>query len=94
MRNPQGYSVIVDPEAKAPIERDSITCAHCNGVVFVKPGSGITVYITADGKEEPGAFCRQCMRAICLHCHDMGVCRPFMRWVEEQEKKHRRRPHV
>ena len=81
MLRPQGYLTIVGVDAPQVIERDSVTCGHCSAVVFVKPATVNTVYQIPqhDGtwKEEPGAFCRVCMRAVCLHCHDVGTCTPF-----------------
>jgi hypothetical protein len=92
MRNPQGYAVITAPDEI--VEHDTITCGHCNKIVRVKAGTGATVYIipTFNGppKEEAGAFCRQCMRAICLPCCDIGVCTPLMKRIEAMEDKGRR----
>ena len=87
LRKPQGYLTIL---SDAPlIERDTLTCGHCSRVVFVKPGSVNTVYlepqINAPDKEEPGAFCRVCMSAICLPCHEQGVCKPLMKRLELHE---------
>jgi hypothetical protein len=91
MLRPQGYVTIVSPEHH--VERDSITCGHCNRIVLVKPGGASTVYllpqVQGPDKEEPGAFCRQCMRAICLACCDAGVCVPLMRRIEEMEARGR-----
>lgn len=88
MRPRSGYAQIVDPDR--PVwERDTVSCGHCNKLIFVKPGSGLTVYLIThrDGRvtEEAGAFCRLCMKPVCLTCHDHGLCRPFERWLDEQE---------
>lgn len=87
MRNPQGYITVVGGWTNE--EYDSVTCGHCNRIVIVKPGSGATVYLlpqlVGPAKEEMGAFCRQCMRAICLTCHDDGRCTPLMRRIEAME---------
>jgi hypothetical protein len=84
-----GYLQIFDPDHPT-VERDSICCGHCNRAVFVKPGSGATVYLLPhrDGRwtEEAGAFCRVCMRPVCLRCHDVGSCTPIERWLEQQER--------
>lgn len=89
MRRPLGYAQIVDPD-RPLLERDTITCGHCSAIVFVKPGSASTVYVIPhrDGRttEEAGAFCRVCMRPVCLRCHDHGTCRPLERWLEQQER--------
>ena len=73
MRRARGYLTIADPE-RPLIERDTITCAHCNTVVIMKAGKDI------------GGFCRMCMRAICGKCADLGVCTPFEKELERQER--------
>lgn len=88
MRNPLGYVQVVGE--RGTIERDSITCGHCNWIVMVKPGTGATVYYIPQMEgpplEEPGAMCRVCMRPVCLRCHDDGRCMPLMKRIEEMEK--------
>jgi hypothetical protein len=90
MLRPGGYAQILDPDAPL-IERDTCACGHCNKVIFVKPGSATTVYLLQhrDGRwtEEAGAFCRVCMRPVCLRCHDLGSCLPLERWLDQQEQK-------
>ena len=88
-----GLGLWADPGSDTPIlELDSLQCGHCNTVVFVKPGTATTVYLIQhrDGRwtEEAGAFCRCCMRPVCLRCHDVGSCLPLERWLEEQETRH------
>ena len=90
--NHGGYLQIFSPDG--PItERDSISCGHCNRAVFVKPGTAATTYLIPhrDGRwtEEAGAFCRVCMRPVCLRCHDLGTCLPLERWIEQQEQRPR-----
>jgi len=86
----KGYLTIVSPDAPT-LERDSVCCGHCQKVIFLKPGSGVTVYLIQhrDGRwtEESGAFCRVCMRPVCLLCHDRGTCTPFERQLEVAEAK-------
>lgn len=54
---------------------DTITCAHCNSVAFVKPGP------------EPGTgFCRSCMQHVCGPCADLGKCVPFEKQIEAIER--------
>ena len=90
MRRPGGYAQIVDPD-RPLFERDTITCGHCQRIVFIKPGSGATVYLLLhrDGSvtEEAGAFCRVCMRPVCLSCHDQGTCTPFERQIAQMEAR-------
>lgn len=99
MRKPQGYAQIVDPELLQPWERDTCQCGHCQKVIFTKPGSVQTVYLILHhdagiGRswwtEEAGAFCRICMRPVCLPCHAVGGCRPFEVLLEEMEGTPRR----
>lgn len=68
---PQGYATIVGPDA--PIkEWDTITCKHCQRVVFVR--------------KDPGGFCRCCMAPVCGPCADNGSCAPFEKRLEEFER--------
>jgi hypothetical protein len=83
MRNPQGYAVINDPDGPL-VESDTITCSHCQRIVFMKPG------VTQDS----GGFCRMCMKCICGPCVDVGSCTPFERKLEEFEYKSRFHEHV
>lgn len=74
MTQSKGYAVIVDPSAPTR-EIDTITCFHCQRVVFLKvPGSDV------------GGFCRCCMKAICGPCADQGQCLPFEKKLEQYEK--------
>lgn len=92
MLKPQGYVTIATPDAPT-VERDSVTCAHCNRVVLVKPGTASTVYLfpqlVGPDKEEAGAGCRQCMKAICLTCYDNGRCTPLEKQIEHMEARDR-----
>lgn len=90
MRRAQGYMQVVDPDQPL-LEWDTITCGHCSRIVCTKPGTAATVYLIQhrDGRwtDEPGAFCRVCMRPVCLRCHDLGRCRPLERWLAEVEAR-------
>lgn len=95
MRRPGGYAVVVDPD-RPLVERDTIGCGHCQAIVFVKPGTGATTYLifepqTWRWREEPGAFCRVCMRPICLACHGVGRCTPWERRMARAEARARLR---
>lgn len=91
MLKPKGYATIVDPSAK--VEFDTCNCGHCQRVLFTKPGSAQTVYLFlrpgGEVKEEMGAFCRVCMRPVCLQCHDVGRCTPWERALERAESRSR-----
>jgi hypothetical protein len=78
MRRPGGYALWVDPDAPTK-ERDTFTCAHCNGVVVVHPRP----------KPPPGGFCRMCMKSICDGCCDVGSCTPFERKLDAMERRDR-----
>lgn len=94
MLKPHGYAQTI---SDAPIvERDTIKCGHCQAIVTVKPGTASTVYLVQDltqpgfpWREEPGAFCRVCMRAVCLRCHADGRCLPWERRLAIAESRHR-----
>lgn len=83
---------MVSPDAPI-VERDTLTCRHCQAIVFTKPGSAATVYLVTqrDGtvKEEAGAFCRCCMGPVCLRCDALGRCLPWERQLERSEARAR-----
>ena len=79
MRKPQGYSVIVEP-GRADIECDTVTCIHCNGVVFVAAGKD---------PSDLGGFCVLCNRNICAACASTGKCDPFEKKLERIESRGR-----
>ena len=90
MIRPHGYGVWVGDGPN--IERDTITCGHCNAVVFVKPGTASTVYLiphatdpTMPWREEPGAGCRMCHTPVCLRCYADGRCLPLEVQLELME---------
>lgn len=76
MRNPGGYSVLVEP-GKAAEERDTFTCIHCNTIVEVTPKMS---------PAEMGGFCRLCMKPVCKNCADKG-CTPFEKRLEAMEQR-------
>lgn len=93
MRSITGYATVVEPDQPL-VERDTITCGHCQRVIFVKPKTAQTVYLVFDRetwqwREVMGAFCRVCMRSVCLACHDQGRCRPWERMLEVAEARER-----
>ena len=92
MRSPLGIVQVFCDDGRT-IERDTITCGHCNRIVLVKPGTASTVYVfpqmAGPDKEEPGAFCRMCMKPVCLRCHDVGTCAPLMKQIEAMERNGR-----
>lgn len=90
-----GYATLVTPDQPVA-ERDSLTCGHCQRVVWVKAGSVCTVYLIFDPdtqreREEPGAFCRVCMRPVCLKPSCLARCCVWERRLEISEAKDRLR---
>jgi hypothetical protein len=75
--NPQGYAIITDPDAPTR-ECDTITCCHCQRIVFVRPGQSAS---------DAGGFCRLCMQPTCGPCADTGACTPFEKKLEEMERR-------
>ncbi len=93
MKPVTGYGVFVGPD-HPPIERDTCTCGHCQRVIFTKPGTVSTVYLLFnrtrwEWEEVPGAFCRVCMRPVCLTCHADGRCTPWEKMLEVAEARER-----
>jgi hypothetical protein len=97
MLHPHGYLIGVDPEAPT-LERDSITCAHCCAIVFVKPGFGPTVYLELRTHQPPiehaGAWCGRCQAPVCLRCHADGRCTPWEQQMERMEARDRFRRQI
>ncbi len=93
MRGATGYLTLTDPDQPL-VERDTAICGHCQRVIFLKPNTAATVYLILDHTtlqyhDEAGAFCRVCMRPICLPCHDRGRCVPWERMMELIEARDR-----
>ena len=97
----RGYATFLDPTAATPArEYDTVTCGHCQRVIFLKPGTGGSVYLlprpTPDQPypETMGAFCGSCQTPVCLPCHADGRCTPFERQLEAMEARGRLRRQV
>ena len=69
---PQGYAVVSEPDGPGQ-EWDTLTCAHCQRVVFVG--------------RDPGGFCRICSKPVCGTCADRGRCNPYERQLERAERR-------
>ncbi len=79
MRRAQGYAVVTP--ADGPVQEcDTITCAHCNTVVFIKAGQD---------PSEMGGFCQLCFKHICGPCVDELKCTPFEKKLEVHEARGR-----
>ena len=73
-----GYSVTTGVWGEVE-ECDTYTCPHCNGVCFIRPGSG-----TQRG------YCFRCNLPTCGKERCMS-CIPFERKMEEMEARYRLR---
>lgn len=73
-----GYALIVDGGTGKKTEFDTFTCSHCNNVFRIEVGQPA---------ETMGGFCRGCMRQICKGCTTDGRCVPFMKKVDEMERR-------
>lgn len=91
MLKPQGYLTVTGE--RHSIERDTVTCGHCGAIVVVKPNTLSRVYLVPQPngtwREEPGAGCARCARAICLACCEAGTCVPLEKRLELHEAIHR-----
>ena len=98
MRNPTGYGICTDRlQERKPVEYDTTTCGHCQRIIFTKPGTAQTTYLIFDRvawqwREELGAFCRVCMRPVCLGCHarDARGHGPHLTWEQQIERSEAR----
>lgn len=87
---PTGFAEILDPEAP-PWEHDTVTCKHCQRVIFTVPGTVSTQFLVYSRSRQrwlqvPGAFCVKCMAPVCLPCHAQGRCDPWEKQMERMEK--------
>lgn len=72
-----GYAHWTNGDIGMPnIERDSITCIHCNQVVIVEPLKPL---------DEQTGWCMSCMKFICKDCIGKP-CVPLEKWLEKVER--------
>ena len=74
----EGYAIITN-DWGATQEMDTFTCSHCNGIQFIRPGSG-----TQRG------YCYNCNHPTCGKERCLN-CVPFERMIEEMEGRSRLR---
>ena len=61
-------------------ERDTLTCGHCQRIIVVPPGTGVST---------PVPFCRSCMSYICTGCNTIASCTPWEKRLEAMESRAR-----
>ena len=64
------------------IEKDTVTCCHCNSVVMIDPLRPV---------EDFTGWCLNCMKFICHACERLGRCLPFEQMIDAEERADRRR---
>jgi hypothetical protein len=74
----EGYAIITN-DLGVTQEMDTFTCCHCNGIQFIRPGSG-----TQRG------YCFNCNHPTCGKERCLN-CVPFERMIEEIEGRSRLR---
>lgn len=85
-----GSARIIDPDA--PLwEHDTVSCKHCERIIFTVPGTLSMQYLiyhpsTERWTVESGAFCRKCMAPVCLPCDVIGTCTPWEKQMEAMER--------
>ena len=89
MRNAKGYGQIIFCDDGAAVakdrhgrtigaEADTFGCFHCAVVVFVNAG---------ERPEDIGGLCKACMGLICPACTSDGRCTPFLKRLEQVERR-------
>lgn len=73
--SPHGYQLVTD-DYGGRIERDVLTCGHCQFTWAVVPGSG-----------RRRGFCRGCARVLCGSARCMDGCRPWESMIEAMEHR-------
>ncbi len=75
---PQQRGVLILSGSGLPdVERDTLTCIHCQKIDVLAP------------KQDPtdlGGFCLRCMKHICSKCADANTCAPWEAQMEKMEK--------
>lgn len=63
------------------LEKDTVTCCHCNSVVMVDPLKPV---------EDFTGWCMACMKFTCRACERLGRCLPFEQAIDAAERQYRR----
>ena len=75
MQRANGYSIIIDPETQQ-IERDTMTCAHCQKVTHLIPFKPLAAQ---------GGYCPKCDKLVCSGCAGKP-CYPAEKMIEDWER--------
>lgn len=71
MLKAQGQAFIFNPAGPTEVS-ETVTCNHCQRVLFIPPGHDATA---------AGAICHKCHEVICRECGAVGGCDP---WVDRK----------
>lgn len=83
----RGYAVMNDPALARPVERDTVTCNHCQRVVFVHDKAGRALHGVL-------VHCHQCDANVCVPCAERARCAPFDKRLEQIEARSRLRAKI
>jgi hypothetical protein len=75
----RGYALISYRDSDRKYEADTLTCCHCQRVIFLHTADTIA-------KDNPG-YCPTCHAATCHACAIKGGCQPFEAKVDNSERR-------
>lgn len=78
LRRTRGF--LVDDTSGGRVESETFTCNHCNHLVEIPHKAP---------PDEAGGICYQCYALICPACARKRECTPFMKKLEEYERRSR-----
>ena len=78
MRRPQGHATLIEPDRGKTVERDTVTCGHCQRIVHVAPRCD---------PADIGGLCKICMSLICPRCVKRDGCTPWEKQMEQMEAR-------
>jgi len=76
-----GRALVWGPKRGDRVERDFVSCTHCQAVIELQPGLGRTAPAAPSGE---AAWCDQCGAWVCPTEACASVCVPFIKQVEKQ----------
>jgi hypothetical protein len=89
----EGVSEVTTPEGNLPPQK-TVTCGHCQRLVFVQPGGDGTgslavLYDLLGRRMDPPSVCHRCWSLICPQCHAVGTCTPWEAQMAAMEARDR-----